>query len=254
MTAYELMIKTNYHLIKGGELTTPQKANITRQLLAAQSLPDVVRWGDMYPKFFIPPDRDSKKFQTVVPMSPATQILSQNSYELEIIRLLHMFAPEDSKAAVSHIVDETLSRLKKTCFGYKRCAKGECFESAIVTLRFLSTVAPTRTDWMKKQISVFNSHYFDKRRRSGVLMYFWLCLLELPIAIAEPEIHLYKNIMLSQPVRKQKKGEDPDLHLVFANIVRNTLMRLPEFSLILGQNKPLTMWDINKLEVTNERI
>ena len=36
MTAYELMIKTNHHLIRGGELTDAQKANITRQLLTAK--------------------------------------------------------------------------------------------------------------------------------------------------------------------------------------------------------------------------
>ena len=37
MTPHELMIKTNHHLIKDGELTEPQKANIVRQFLAAQS-------------------------------------------------------------------------------------------------------------------------------------------------------------------------------------------------------------------------
>ena len=37
MTAYELMIKTNHHIIKDGELTDAQKANIVRQLLAARS-------------------------------------------------------------------------------------------------------------------------------------------------------------------------------------------------------------------------
>ena len=37
MTAYELMIKTNHHLIKDGELTDAQKSNIAGQLLAARS-------------------------------------------------------------------------------------------------------------------------------------------------------------------------------------------------------------------------
>ena len=43
MTAYDLMIKTNHHLIKGGDLTEPQKANIVRQFLDAQSTPEQVQ-------------------------------------------------------------------------------------------------------------------------------------------------------------------------------------------------------------------
>jgi len=37
MTAYDLMIKTNHHLIKGGDLTEPQKDNIVSKLLDAKS-------------------------------------------------------------------------------------------------------------------------------------------------------------------------------------------------------------------------
>jgi len=219
------MLKTNYHFIKGGTLTDAQKGNITRQLLSARSTPDVKRWGGMYPSFFIPSDRNEKKYQTVVPMSPKTEILSQNSYELEIIRLLHMFAQGNEE--VSHMVKETLKRLKRTCFGYKRCSTGECFESGIVTLRFLSSVAPAEKEWIKKQISVFNGHYFNKRRHSGVLKYFWLCLSEIPFDIAEPEILRYKDNILSQPKRKSKSSEGDDINHILACVVQNTLSLLP---------------------------
>ena len=222
MLAHELMTKTNHYLIKGGELTDAQKAKIVRQLLAARTSPDIERWGNMYPAFYIPPNRNEIKYQTIIPMSPKTEILSQNSYELEILRILHMFAGENEE--VGHMVKETLKRLKKTCFGYKRCAKGECFESGIVTLRFLSTVAPTQKEWIKKQISVFNGHYFNKRRHSGVLKYFWLCLAEMPFDIAEPEILRYRDNILGQPVRKPK-GDD-DIHIVLSCAVKNTLSLL----------------------------
>lgn len=107
MTPYELMIKTNHHLIKGGELIESQKANIVRQLLAAQndertkqSFYKGVKYpgnadknggGHMYPLYFIPPYNDNKKYQTVIPISPKTHILSANSYELEIIRFPYNF-------------------------------------------------------------------------------------------------------------------------------------------------------------------
>jgi hypothetical protein len=224
MTTYsvhELMLKTNHHLIKGGELTDAHKKNIVGQLLAARSTPNVKRWGSMYPLFYIPPDRNKKKYQTVIPMSPKTEILSQNSYELEIIRLLHLFDGQHDD--VCHMKEETLKRLKKTCFGYEGCSTGECFESGLVTLRFLSAVSPTQREWIGKQISVFNGCYFNKKRHSGVLRYFWLCLSEMPFDIAEPEIRRYKDTVLSLKTRKSKNDTD-DGSLVLECATQNTLM------------------------------
>jgi len=82
--AYELMIKSNHYLIQGGTLTEGQKANIVRQLLAAQNDAKAVerfkkgvnapeylfalkQSGDsrvMYPLFFVPPYNNGKKLQT----------------------------------------------------------------------------------------------------------------------------------------------------------------------------------------------
>jgi len=219
-SAYDLMIRTNHRLIKGGELTEAQKESVVRGLLGAKTPPDIKRWGSMYPIFFIPPERNNKKLQTVVPMSPKTEILSQNAYELEIIRLLFMFAGQNDE--IKHMTNETLKRLKKTCFGYKRCATGECFESSVVVLRFLSAVAPKQTDWIKKQISVFNGHYFNKRRHSGVLKYFWMCLYEMPFEIAEPEIMRYRDNILAQTSRRQNDLSE-DIQEVLAHIINNTL-------------------------------
>lgn len=162
MTTYEMMIKTNHYLIKGSELTDSQKENIVRQLLAAQSdertkqsfyngvkLPNNID-GDgrrMYPIFYIPPYNDGKKLQTVIPLTPKTHILSANSYELEIIRLLYLFAPDEP--VVKDMVKKTLERLKTTCFGYQDCAIGECFHSALIVLRFLATTAPEDIEWIK---------------------------------------------------------------------------------------------------------
>ena len=40
LTAYELMIKTNHYIIKGGELTEGQKVTVVRQLMAAKTTPE----------------------------------------------------------------------------------------------------------------------------------------------------------------------------------------------------------------------
>jgi len=188
MTAYELMIKTNHYMMDGGALTNPQKANITRQLLSARSTPDQIRrfhfafrsqsgGPQMYPSFYIPPYNDGKKYETVIPMVPKTHILSANSYELEIIRLLHLFA--QFNVDVENMVEQTLFRLKTTCFGYKSCYTGECFHTALIVLRFLAAVAPHEKQWIKKQIAVYNNHATDTRRNAGVKKYFELCLTEL---------------------------------------------------------------------------
>lgn len=189
MTIYELMIKTNHYLMNGGELTEPQKSKIVRQLLSGRSTPDQAsrfyrgvrnpgNTDGMYPIFYIPPYNDGKKFQTVIPMSPNTHILSANAYELEIIRLLHLFEPQN--VDVQTMVNKTLARLKITCFGYKNCAVGECFHTALIVIRFLATVAPHEKKWLQKQITLYHNHVADTRRHSGVKGYFELCLSELP--------------------------------------------------------------------------
>jgi len=237
MTAYELMIKTNYNLIKDGELTEIQKTDIVRQLLAAKSDERTKQSfhksmdGAMYPLYFIPPYNNNKKFQTIIPMSPKTHILSANAYELEILRLLVLFAPDNPD--VKDMVKNTLARLKSTCFG-NGCAAGECFESVVIVLRFLAAVAPDDTTWIKKLIDFYYKHIGDKRRHGNVLWYYWLCLSELPFEIAEPEIQKYKDKIFHQLNRSSvmNSGNDKINHPVMICAIRNALARLPEYTYI----------------------
>jgi len=216
MTAYELMIKTNHHYLNGGVLNDAQKKNAVNQLLSARSTPEQaksfyrgVRYpgnvdssggGRMYPLFFIPPYNGGKKYQTVIPMSPKTHILSSNSYELEILRILFLFAPDN--VDVHNMIVETLARLKTTCFGYQSCYTGECFHTALIVLRFLAAVAPDETEWMQKQIQLYNTHANDSKRHTGVKKYFELCLSELPQSMNEgndkiPERIKYAEVEIS---------------------------------------------------------
>ena len=57
-------------------------------------------------------------------MSPGTNIVADNAYEFEILRLLHLFRPDGETA---RMIDATLERLKHTCFGYQSCHYAECF-------------------------------------------------------------------------------------------------------------------------------
>jgi len=253
MTAYELLIITNHHLIKGGELTEPQKAGIVRQLHTAQS-DERTKQGfyagvkffsntdsngrRMYPVYYIPPYNEGKKLQTVIPLSPKTHILSANAYELEIIRLLNLFAPDDTR--VRDMVNGTLERLKTTCYGYHDCAVGECFHTALIVLRFLAAAEPGDTAWISKLLTFFRLHMEEKLALRGkgvhgnVLWYYWLCLSELPFELAAPEIARYKDQIISQLNRGSVMNNESDKinHPVMICAIRNALARLPEYARI----------------------
>lgn len=247
MDIYELMIKTNYFLIKGGILTDGQKHNIANQFLSAASNKETARrfyngvkypnnidkeGRRMYPVFFIPPYNNGKKYKTVMTQTPKTHILSANLYELEIIRLLYILEPNNE--TVIDMVSKTISRLKTTCFGNKDDGLGECYDTSLIVLRFLASVAQNDTTWIKERIINYHKHYNEKHRHWGVKWYYWLCLSELPFAISEAEILRYKDELLKQINRSYVMNNENDIliHPVIICVIRNCLARLPEYEYI----------------------
>lgn len=257
MTPYELMIETNRYLIKGAPapfetlLSESQKAGIVRQLLAARSdaqtkerfyrgvkfpgnIDDAGR--RMYPLFYIPPYNDGKKLKTIYNQTPKTHIFSANLYELEILRLLRLLAPNHPE--VLEMISKTLARLKTTCFGNEDDGMGECFDTSLVALRFLAAACPHDTDWIKSRIVSYNNHAGEKKRPWYSLWYYWLCLSELPFDIAEPEIMKYKNEMLNWLKNKScvmNSEHDKAVHPVLLCSLRNCLCRFSEYEYIKGR-------------------
>jgi hypothetical protein len=226
------MIKTNHHLIRDGEYSDAEKADIARRLRENRTTDGRLRTFDAYayPRFYLPPHNNGRKMQTVIPMSPGTNIVADNAYEFEILRLLHMFQPDDE---TPHMIDVTTDRLKHTCFGYKSCHYAECFEAGMMVLRFLSFAATDDRDWIQKQITMYNDHFGDRRRHSGVQKYYWLILSDMPFDIAEPEIIRQKDIIIDQLSRSYLvKSGNEDVALC---AMRNALARLPEYSYIKGR-------------------
>ncbi|MDD4495113.1 MAG: hypothetical protein PHV32_12375 [Eubacteriales bacterium] len=248
MTAYELMMKTNHHLIKGGILTDAQKQNIVHQLLAARTTPEQAKrfyigvkfpnntdhnGCQMYPFFFIPPYNDGMKYKTIFNQTPKTHILSANMYELEILRLLHLFAPDDLE--VKLMVDKTLARLKTTCFSNEDDGVGECFDTSLVVLRFLATVTPHETEWIQSRIDNYNRHYGDKKRPWYCSWYYWFCLSELPFEFSKNEIEKYKPEMLNWRTNKScvmNSEHDKTIHPVLICMLRNIITKYPEYAYI----------------------
>jgi len=228
------MIKTNHYLIKGGVLTDTQKTKIVHRLRDNRITDGRKRTFDAYayPRFYIPPYNSGKKLQTIIPMSPKTNIVADNAYEFEIIRLLHLFQPDDE---VTNMIEVTTDRLKNTCFGYQSCHYADCFDAGMMVLRFLSFAATDDSAWIKKQIDMYNNHFNDRHRHNGVQKYYWLILSDMPFDIAEAEIVRQKEYIIDHLNRSylMKNGnEDVALYAM-----RNTLARLPEYEYI-KERKP----------------
>ena len=262
MTAYELMIKTNHHLMQGGVFTAVQAQTITRKLLAARN-PDTaqrfytgVRYAHntdaggrrMYPEYYIPPYNEGKKYKTLMNVAPKTHILSANLYELEILRLLYLLAPKHPDVLV--MTTQTLTRLRTTCFGNQDDGMGECFDASMLVLRFLATTAPGETQWMQERIDSFHHHFDEKHRHWGVLWYFWLCLSELPMALAEPEIQRYQEQIVKQLQRSYVMNSPTDIviHPVIVCVIRNVMARLPAYAYI-KERKPYISERDNRLHL-----
>ena len=235
MTAYEIMIKTNHHIIKDGELTDTQKENIVQQLLAARTDEhDIHKFyekmqsdGSTYPSYYLPPYNDNKKYQTVIPMSPKTHILSMNAYEMDILRLLCLFAPENP--IVKDMVKGTFKRLKNSCPGGD-CTQGECFHSSLPVLRFFAVAAPNDKAWMHKLTAKINRS-IDAKYKGNAVGYYWLCLSELPYDVAEPGLLKYKEEIFEKLEKSVPMNTDyaKIYQLVFYYVYRNCLASFPEY-------------------------
>ena len=227
MTAYDLMIRTNHYLIKGGTLTDAQKSKVVRLLRENRKTDGRKRTFDpyAYPRFYIPPYNNGKRLQTIIPTSPKSNIIADNAYEFEILRLLHLFQPDSE---VAHMIQVTSDRLKQTCFGYQSCHYADCFDAGMMVLRFLSFAATDDRGWIKKQIDVYNNHFNDRRRHNGVQKYYWLILSDMPFDIAEPEITRQKEHIIDHINRSYliKSGSE-DVALC---AMRNALARLPKYA------------------------
>lgn len=252
MTAYELMIKTNHYLIKGGGLTNKQIDNIVGQLLSAKSTTEQanrfnsgVKFSNnthdsgrrMYPAYFIPPYNDGKKLKTLLNQTPKTHILSANMYELEILRLLYLLSPLNTD--VKQMVRITLERLKTTCFGNRDDGVGECFDTSLIVLRFLATVTPNDTVWIESRITNYNNHANEKKRPWFSLWYYWLCLSELPFEIVKSEIDKYKDEMVNWLKNKScvmNSDHDKTIHPVLFCMLRNILCKYSEYEYIKDRN------------------
>ena len=198
-SVHELVVWANHRIILGADWPESERAEAVRRLLAARSPAAAGRFWDgvrrpkaagdrgreMYPLFYVPPYDGGRKRPTLLGQRPGTHILSANAYELEILRLLVLLAPDGPETR--DMAGKTLARLRQSCFGGRGCPQGECFDAMLVALRFVAAAAPGETEWLAGLVRTCRAHAAEKRRPWQAAWYFWLCLSELPPDLARPE-------------------------------------------------------------------
>jgi len=145
MDAHQRLCEINTRLFAGDDITEPERQKTVDFFLGEQTenLPSaflgVGDGRDHAPLFYRPPWPDGKRARLITGHLPKTGILHANHYELEIIRLLLLFAPHDQR--VRKMAAQTFERLERTCFG-NFCPKGECVAASVCALRFYNAHCP----------------------------------------------------------------------------------------------------------------
>ncbi len=158
MENYRILMEVFQKEAEGENYTDEEKQEIVERLLNGMACREDVKkyklrmrvnpyTDNIYPNYYIPPYNENKKLRLADGSVPKTHILYANYYELEILRILFLYAPEND--TVQKLIKNTLLRLKNTCYGNK-CPQGECVATGKVVLRFLQTVCPEDKDWIEK--------------------------------------------------------------------------------------------------------
>jgi len=155
---YEILMEINRKQIFSEEISNKEIEEVVSVFLdGICSKEDILKYkkrmkvnpetDNLYPNYYIPPYNDNKKRRLIQGYLPKTNLLYANHYELEIIRLLYLFAPDNDK--VKEMVNNTLQRLQETCFR-NSCVQGECVVTGISVLRFLTVIQPDDKEWIDR--------------------------------------------------------------------------------------------------------
>ena len=194
---------------------------------------------DKCPYFYLPPYCCGKRLRLVQGYQPKTNILYNNHYELEILRLLAMYAPSEPRAQI--MTEAALYRLRNTCFGIS-CTQGECFPTGISVLRFLSAL-PEKDEWIDKLLHPLGEAFMSFGNGGAAvqkglpLTYLLMALTDIRNDTAIALINKKKDWLLDLLRRgritdKRSDGrttEADKYNLMGKYIIRNALGILPEY-------------------------
>lgn len=251
MEKYKILMEINRRLIFNEEITDIEKAEVVSAFLNGICCEeDIYKYkkrmkvnyetDSIYPNYYIPPYNKNKKLRLIQGYLPKTNILYANHYELEILRLLYLFAPENQK--VIEMVKDTLRRLESTCFG-NSCTQGECMTMGICVLRFLAVTQPDDSEWIETLLNPLVDEFlsFGKGQaavQKGIpLTYLLMGFMDISNektkdAIRKKKewlIDLLRRGWITGKLSNGKVSEGDTYNLMGKYIIRNVLGTLPEY-------------------------
>ena len=194
----------------------------------------------LYPDYYIPPYNGGKKLRLVQGYLPKTNLLYANHYEAEILRLLVKFSPDSE--TVKDMVQHTLERFEKTCFG-NSCTKGECIAAGICVLRLLAAVQPMDEIWIDKLLTPLGEMFLSFEAGQAASQK-WIPLTYLLMAFTDINnektrsfleqkrewlVQLLRKGWLTGQLSNGKISEGDTYHLLGKYIIRNAVCTLPEY-------------------------
>ena len=166
----------------------------------------------MYPEIYIPPfvnktEADygyspyGAKYRLVTGYQPKTLMLSANAYELGILRLLALFAPDD--ATVIRMCGDTKARLDSCALG-RFNGKNEYYIISAAVLRFFAAAYPRDLTRIRGFIRGLESDYRSQDRPDSVRLY-------LLLAYSEIDPGVIRDTLISHlsEIREMLYGCDP---------------------------------------------
>ena len=258
MEKYKILMEINRKMLFGEEISDAEKKEAVSVFLnGISNREDILKYkkrmrvnaetDNIYPNFYIPPYNGGKKLRIIQGYLPKTNILYANHYELEIIRLLYMFVPENEM--VDDMVKNTLQRLKGTCFG-NSCTQGECFATGISVLRFLAVTRPDDTDWIDRLLNPLGDVFlsFGKGQaaiQQGIPMSYLLMAFtdinnkktrELIMRKQEWLLDLLRRGWITGKSANGRISEVDTYNLLGKYIIRNAIGILPEYKELTCQD------------------
>lgn len=251
MDKYKILMELNRKEIFGEEISNTEKKEAVSVLLNGIDDEEGIRkykkhmrvnpeTDKIYPSYYIPPYNGNKKLRLVQGFLPKTNILYANYYELEIIRLLFRYAPENEK--VKDMVEKTFLRLKGTCYG-NSCMQGECTITGISVLRLLAAACPDDREWIDKLLSPLGDTFLafgpgQAAIQKGIPLTYLLMVFtdvdneKVKALIAQKKewlLALLRRGWITGKLSNGKGSEADNYNLTGKYIIRNALGILPEY-------------------------
>jgi hypothetical protein len=241
---YDLIGSINQRLIMGEVISNNEKQHVVDTILQSPDLSDsklitkenfnAVEFSTtqvMYPLFLVPTKEErAGKLRLITGERPKTRILSDNAYELELLRLLALWARGHKK--VEAILYTTEKRLEKTCFAYF-CSKGECTGASIAFLRFWTAYKPEDIMTQKKIAKGLKPFRDGKglwRKGLNIPFYYTFSAFnECTYEAVEEELQYCKDTLWTL---LNKAWLHEANHLLCKHVVKNALSRIPEYAYV----------------------